>query len=226
MPITRCFGNPEALKATEHMTSRGFETMIIMQFGECLTTFSVTDLTMPALPEIDTNNVASLSDRRSLSKPVWFAVAATVLLAAFVGIRMTNSTTTYSSLEEQVLAHLDREPGALQVTSTPVSDSRLARAVADDIASMNHDAGLITYAQSCSINGNSVPHLVVQGKHGPITILLMPYEKVSAATTIDGVNIKGVILPVGDGSIAIIGNREEQLDAVKKNVLDSVVWST
>lgn len=186
----------------------------------------VPELTMPKLPEIDTENVASLSKRRTFSKPVWYAVAASVLLAAIVGIRMTNFNATYGSLEEQVLAHLDGEPGALQVTSTPVSDDRLARTVPDNIATMNHDAGLITYAQSCRINGNSVPHLVIQGEHGPITILLMPHEKVTEAKTIDGVNIRGVILPVGDGSIAIIGSREEQLDAVKQNVLDAVMWST
>jgi hypothetical protein len=91
---------------------------------------------------------------------------------------------------------------------------------------MNRDVGLITYAQSCSINGKDVPHLVIQGAHGPITILLMPHESVAEATTLDGVNVKGIILPVGDGSIAIIGDREEQLDQVKESVLDSVTWST
>jgi hypothetical protein len=187
---------------------------------------SVPDLTMPELPEIDTENVVSLSDRRSLSKPAWLAVAATVLLAAVVGIRMTNFGVNYGSLEDQVLAHMDGEPGALRVTSTPVSDGRLALVVPDSLATMNHDAGLITYAQTCLINGISVPHLVVQGEHGPITILLMPNEKISETKTIDGVNIQGVILQVGDGSIAIIGNREEQLDTVKKSVLDSVMWST
>ena len=149
-----------------------------------------------------------------------------MLLAAVVGIRMTNFGVTYGSLEDQVLAHLDGELGALQVTSTPVSDSRLALVVPNNVATMNHDAGLITYAQTCLINGISVPHLVVQGEHGPITILLMPNEKISETKTIDGVNIQGVILQVGDGSIAIIGNRDEQLDTVKKNVLDSVMWST
>jgi hypothetical protein len=54
----------------------------------------------------------------------------------------------------------------------------------------------------------------------------MPEENISAAKSLDGVNIQGVILPVGDGSIAIIGNREEQLERIKKNVLDSVMWST
>ncbi len=187
---------------------------------------NVPGLTMPELPEIDTEKVVSLVARRRLPKPVWFALAATVLLAVFVGIRTPDMVLMEGTLEEQVLAHLDHEPMALRVTNTPVSDSRLAEAVPGNLAQMNHDAGLITYAQSCVINGKTIPHLVIQGKYGPVTILLMPEEKVSAAKSLDGVNIQGVILPVGNGSIAIIGNREEQLEGIKKNVLDSVMWST
>jgi hypothetical protein len=153
-------------------------------------------------------------------------MAATILLAAVVGIRLTGMGVSYGTLEEQVLAHVDNEASALLPSSTPVSDRQLSRAVPNEIATMNRDVGLITYAQSCSINGKDVPHLVIQGAHGPITILLMPHESVAEATTLDGVNVKGIILPVGDGSIAIIGDREEQLDQVKESVLDSVTWST
>ena len=187
---------------------------------------SVPELVMPDLPDIETENVVSLSSRRVMSKPAWFAIAATVLLAAVIGIRMTGMGVSYGTLEQQVLAHVDHEPAALLPSSTPVSDSQLSSAVPKDIATMNHNAGLITYARSCTINGKDVPHLVIQGKHGPITILLMPHEEVAEATTLDGVNIKGIILPVGHGSIAIIGDREEELDQVKENVLDSVMWST
>ena len=90
---------------------------------------------------------------------------------------------------------------------------------------MNHERGCIPVAESCSINGRTV-HLVIQGARGPITILLMPEEPLAQASTFEGVNIKGILLPVGNGSIAIIGDREEQLDQVKENVLDSVMWST
>jgi hypothetical protein len=187
---------------------------------------SVPELVMPELPDIETDNVVTLSERRAISKPAWFAVAATVLIAAVVGIRMTGTGADYGTLSEQVLAHLDHEPAALLPTRTPVSDRELTRVVPENIAAMNHDAGLITYAMSCRINGKDVPHLVIQGEHGPITIMLMPHEKVVEASSIDGVNVQGIILPVGDGSIAIIGVREEQLDKVKQNVLDSVMWST
>ena len=181
---------------------------------------------MPELPDIETQNVVSLSSRRATPRPVWFAMAATVLLAAVVGIRMMGTDVSYGTLEEQVLAHVDHEASALLQSKTPVSERQLSRAVPKSISTISHDAGLITYAQSCRINGRAVPHLVLQGAHGPITILLMPEEPLAEATTIDGVSIKGIILPVGNGSIAIIGDREEQLDQVKENVLDSVMWST
>lgn len=186
----------------------------------------VPELMLPELPDVDVGTMTVLPVRRTSSRPVWFAVAATVLIAAFVGIRIFAPTVEYGSLEEQLLAHVDHEASALLPTTTPVSDRQLARAVPGNIATMNHDVGLITYAQSCSINGNDVPHLVIQGVHGPITILLMPEESVAEASTIEGVNVQGIILPVGDGSIAIIGDREEQLEDLKKKVLDSVMWST
>ncbi|MCH9694974.1 MAG: DUF3379 domain-containing protein [Gammaproteobacteria bacterium] len=187
---------------------------------------SVPELTMPELPDIDVEKVVSLESRRKLSKPMWFAMAASVALAAFIGFRISDVDTSYGTLEEQVLAHMDHEPAALKVTSTAVDADRVARVTAASVATMDSNIGLISYAQSCSINGRDVPHLVVQGEHGPITILLMPHEMVNAVRSLSGESIQGVILPVGDGSIAIIGEKEESLEAVKQKMVNSVTWST
>lgn len=187
---------------------------------------AVPELTMLELPSIDTENVVSLTARTSRSKPVWFALAASVMLAVVIGVRLFGVGVSYESLADEVLAHLDHEPAALRVTGTPVSEERLAKVVPASIAQPNHIAGLITYARSCKINGKTVPHLVIQGEHGPVTILLMPEEAVAEAVSLDGENIHGVILPVGNGSIAIIGARDEKLERIEKSVLSSVTWST
>ncbi len=187
---------------------------------------TVPELELPELPEIETENVVSIAARKPFSKPAWFALAATVVLAAFVGVRMFGVGVHYDSLADEVLAHLDHEPAALRVSSTPVTDTRLAKVVPADVAQLDHSAGLITYARSCEINGKTVPHLVIQGEHGPVTILLMPDEAVAEAVSLDGENVHGVILPVGTGSIAIIGAREEKLERIEKSVLNSVKWST
>ncbi len=186
----------------------------------------VPGLELPELPDISAENVVALSARKPLSKRTWLALAASVMLAAVIGYRMSGIGVEYDSLADEVLAHLDHEPAALRISSTPVSDRRLARVVPADVARPDHSAGLITYAQTCVINGNRVPHLVIQGEHGPVTILLMPEESIAEAESLDGEGIHGVILPVGGGSIAIIGEREEQLERIEKSVLDSVMWST
>jgi hypothetical protein len=185
----------------------------------------VPELDVPELPAIETDNVVTLPTRK-LSSPVWIAMAATVVLAAFVGFRMIGGGVEYPTLADELLAHIDHEHNSLVVTNVAISDERLTSVVPGDIARLDHSAGLITYAQSCVIGGHSVPHLVIQGEHGPVTILLMPDEMVSGPQRITGESVNGVILPVGDGSIAIFGEREESLDRIEKEVLDSVTWST
>ena len=186
----------------------------------------VPDLEIPELPELDTDNIVALPARRRVTTPAWFAIAATVVIAAFVGVRMVGNTQTYPSLTAEIVAHLDHEPRSLVVTDEPVGDRRLARVVPASIAEMNHDAGLITYARTCVINGKKIPHLVIQGEHGPVTILLMPDEMIDSTVEIHGESIDGVILSVGSGSVAIIGERDENLGNIQQNVLNSVTWST
>ena len=185
----------------------------------------VPELKLPDLPELDTSKVTALPPRR-FTRPAWLAVAATVTLAVFIGYGMLGSDVSNATLAEQILLHIDHEQGAFRVVDEAVTDKRLARVIPANIATLDHSAGLITYAQSCRINGREVPHLVIQGEFGPITILLMPGEKISVAQTIKGKNVHGIILPVGDGSIAIIGEDGERLERIEEQVKNSVTWNT
>ena len=186
----------------------------------------VPELVMPDLPDIEADNVTTLPARKRSRAPLWFAVAATVVLATSISLRMSDMFESHDSLADEILAHLDHEPGALRVTDVAVSDERLARIVPATLAVFDRSEALITYAQPCTIRGNEAPHLVVQGESGPVTIILLPDEKIAEAMPIDGDSVRGVILPVGDGSIAIIGNRDEPLEPIQKNVVESVTWTT
>ena len=186
----------------------------------------VPDLKLPELPDIESDNVVSLARGRRFSPPTWFAMAATVAVAAVLGVRLIGGGVEYESLADEVLAHVDGEPHAMRVTDVAVADDRLHDVVTADIAEMDHGAGLITYAQTCVINGHDVPHLVIQGQQGPIMILLMPEEMIDAAVNLSGEHVNGVILPVGNGSIAIVGGRTERLENVQEQILNSVTWTT
>lgn len=199
----------------------------MLSLDEKITTalnLSVPELHVPDLPDIDVDNVVALQPRKR-NTATWLAIAATVVIAATLGFRMM-SDVQYESLEAEILAHLDHEPHSLVVTDRAVSDVRLAAVMPSDLSTMGHSAGLVTYAQTCDINGKSVPHLVIQGERGPVTILLLPDEKIDAAVDLSGNHIDGVLLPVGRGSIAIIGERGERIDAISNTVRNSVMWDT
>ena len=188
----------------------------------------VPELRLPDLPDIEEDNVVNMPFQRKgrKSMPLWIGMAASFALAAVIGIQLigTDPAGEYS-LSEEILAHLDHEPGALRATNVAVSEDRLSRVVNPSVGTMDRDVGLVTYAQSCIINGKTVPHLVIQGEKGPVTLLLMPDEMVDGAITLDGEGVNGVILPVGNGSVAIIGERDEALGQIEQRVIDSVEWS-
>lgn len=189
---------------------------------------SVPALKMPELPEIESEKVVSLDTRRRLRTPVWLALAATFAFAAVIGVRGFLAPGDYLSLDDEILAHMSHEPYSRTVTTAAVSEDRLRSVVPASMANLSADTGLITYAQSCEINGHLIPHLVIQGENGPVTILLLPNERIDAARMLEGNGFNGVLLPVGNGSIAIIGENEdpESLRRIQQRLTNSVSWTT
>jgi len=189
-------------------------------------TIKTPELSMPELPPIEDDNVVNMPFAARRKAPTWMAIAASFALAAFIGVQLvSNQADDGISLEEEILAHLDHEPGAFRETVNPVGDARFSRVVNPDIGTMDRNLGLITYAQSCVINGKTVPHLVLQGENGPITLLLMPDEMVDMARTFMGESVNGVIIPHNGGSIAIVGESEQAIGEIEQRVIDSVEWS-
>ena len=54
----------------------------------------------------------------------------------------------------------------------------------------------------------------------------MPEVHISEAIELNGERLEGVIIPVGKGSVAILGERDEPLKLIEQKILNSVTWST
>lgn len=184
----------------------------------------VPELSIPELPEVD--NVVTMTTRRRFAVPTWVGMAAGLALAAYFGLLILNSGSPEVPLAEQVAAHFAHEEGSRIVTNVAVSERTLDSVVSNDVAEMDDNVGLITYARSCIINGKTIPHLVIQGEKGPVTLLLMPDEPIDKPISLDSDAINGVILPNGKGSIAIVGERGEELERIGNRVVNSVKWKT
>lgn len=193
-------------------------------------TIDVPPLQMPELPAIDAlaDNVVSLQPKRkpTFTMPTWIGIAAGLALAAVIGVQfVANDSLTDQALATEILAHVDHELWTMQVTDESVTDARLSEVMAANEGTMSTGIGLVSYAQSCIINGRTIPHLVVQGKDGPITVLLMPEEMVSMPVELDGQGVTGMIFPMGDGSVAIVGDRNTNFEEIREKVTTAVEWS-
>lgn len=191
----------------------------------------VPPLQMPELPPVDADadNVVSMATKRRqiFTMPTWIGVAAGFVLAAVIGMQfMANDSLSDRALAEEVLAHVDHELWTMQITDESVTDERVRQVMAVNNGTIDTNVGLVSYAQSCVINGRTIPHLVVQGKDGPITVLLMPEEMVSMPVELEGTGITGVIFPMGDGSVAIVGDRKFDFEEIREKVSTAVEWST
>jgi hypothetical protein len=86
---------------------------------------------------------------------------------------------------------------------------------------------VVSYARSCLVNGRWVPHLVVQGETGPVMVLLLAREPLAQPQPLDlpAENLRGAIVPVGGGSIAILGQDGETLEAMQQALAEAVEWT-
>ena len=130
-------------------------------------------------------------------------------------------------LVAEILEHWHEEPGSWETTDVRVSPASLAEITSGEAVVDAGRLGLVSYVRSCFVRERWVPHLVVQGEEGPVMLLLLPHERVMSPVPIDlpEEGLRGVILPVGDGSVAVLGTDAESLEPISQRVADAVEWS-
>jgi hypothetical protein len=158
----------------------------------------------------------------------WMAVAASVLLGVAIagGVWLT---LPQRSLAAAVVAHMAEEPEAWQRTAA-VADSELNNVLKDSKLRLKPDAGIVSYASSCSFRGHRVPHLVVQTPSGPVTVMVLVHESVRKPMQFDDEGYSGTIVPVpGHGSIAVLMRDAKagrgEIERIAARVDDSIVWT-
>lgn len=162
-----------------------------------------------------------LLDRRR-----WMALAASIAGGVMIGTLLWVSAPK-TSLAEDVVRHMAHEPGVMVPTSAPADAATLGRVLDRGGIRFDPDAGLVSYAESCRFRGHKVPHLVVQTDAGPVTVMVLRNERVSAPVPFAEGGYTGTLLPAGPGSIAVLGQEpREVLDQVAEQVAAAVEWTT
>ena len=158
--------------------------------------------------------------RSAMIAPRRFALAASVLgaiaLATLGWFWFPRAT-----LAAEVIEHVELEPQSW-VRRDSIPQAALDGVLKRSGVSAHFAPGSVTYAQNCWFRGHLVPHLVVRDARGAVTVLLLAAEQVSAKASFDEDGYRGVILPVGKGSIAVLARDEMRVEEVADQMLQAL----
>jgi len=167
-------------------------------------------------------DVRSVPARR-VTRP-WreYALAAGVVLAVAAATLVWLLRPT-DSLARDVVAHVRAEPDSW-LSTINVSAGSIDHALKSSGVGLDLASDKIVYAQSCWFHGHYVPHLVVQTTQGPVTVLILRHEHVKARDEFREGGMTGVIVPAGDGSIAVLARGRGPVPAIAAELRQEVHW--
>lgn len=165
---------------------------------------------------------AASRSRGPTRKKTWsrWALAASVAVASMLVVWLLRPS---ESLAHDVVEHVEYESGSW-TSHEQISPADVKEALAKAGAELDMSSDKIMYAHSCVFHGHVVPHLVVTTPSGPVTVMVLSEEHVAKRIAFHEDGMSGVITPAPHGSLAIIMQGNENMDAVAQNVQQSIHW--
>jgi hypothetical protein len=153
---------------------------------------------------------------------VWsgWALAASVAVASVLIIWALRPSDT---LAHDIVAHVEYESDSW-LSKEPASPASVSDTLAKAGVALDMSSDKVMYARTCLFRGHLVPHLVVHTPRGPVTVLILPDEKVAHRTGFHEDGMTGVITPAPHGSIAVLALGNDSVDAASEEVQKSVRW--
>ncbi len=165
-------------------------------------------------------NVTPLRSRR----PVYLALAASVLLAVTVTLGLWRQSTDMP-MDREIIAYVDTHVHPVaSATAQTVSMPQLNGMLREFGIRSAEVPGKVTMAERCIIRKRPGVHLVLQGEMGPVDVLLMPDEKVDKKMMLDSKDKHGMVVPCPRGSMAIVGRIGEPLDLYEQRLMGAFSW--
>ena len=159
--------------------------------------------------------------------PRWtapFALAASLgSVALLVGVLWSGFPR--ASLAADATAHMAHEPAAWS-TTVPLPGARVAPALQRQGIRLRPGVVDVTYVQTCWFRGRRVPHLVVAGEGGPVTVLVLTGEPVVSRQSFEERGYRGVLVATERGGLAVLARDVDAVDveAAAARALDALQY--
>jgi hypothetical protein len=121
------------------------------------------------------------------------------------------------ALGRMAVAHVASEPDLLDTAgrgAVPLREARLLlRNLGVDAPPRLAAGPTLRYAGPCQIGEQRGAHLVMDGKRGPVTALVLPATPQAGFARVHAGAFDALLMPRGDGAVALVGERGEPLGA-------------
>ena len=167
----------------------------------------------------------------------YYAIAATLLLAVGVTFSlMFNSGPSSAEIAfgNEVIQHLYVDEVEINAITAGTDSSILAmpvinQAMADSgtrLVNVDFLQGIpVRMAKPCPVlPAYQSAHLVIQGSQGAVSIIVVNNSPVSLEYTIRDDRFEGVVVPMGEGNMILLGESDENLDQYKDLFSEGVDW--
>ncbi len=150
------------------------------------------------------------------------ALAASVAAAVLLG-GLVLWFESRPSLASDVFAHIDETSYAL--TSTTILDDNTVAGVFGWFgAKASSELGDVSFANVCSFRDKRVAHVVLQDSHSPVTVIIMPAERLESPMHLGAGDRNGLLLPYAGGSMAIVAEPGRRLQDLAGRVQSAIRW--
>lgn len=90
-------------------------------------------------------------------------------------------------------------------------------------STFNDIPGHIYYVNHCGFGDKNALHMVMETSHGKVTVFVVP-EKSSDMTPFNDQSMQGVVVPVRNASLIVVGEKGQDVSPVAKNLRDELNW--
>lgn len=155
------------------------------------------------------------SRRDTLRRNGLWAIAATFILS--LGLAIYFPQTAPLSLEASVLAHVEDEQRHMQAHDN-VNFDTVNQRMRKYGMQLKKPVATVNFAMSCPMRHTRGFHMVFQGDHGPVTVLVMPGDFIAQRKQVADQRFQGVVMPTQNGSMAIVAENAQDLASMEQRL--------
>lgn len=145
------------------------------------------------------------------------------LITAFSLFLILPKTLSSDTLAQEVVNHIHEDTHALNV-QMHVPKTHIDTMLASYGGKLNGPIGQVSYLGHCIVGGHTGIHMVLNTSQGIVTVLLLPTQKINDSILLNDRQLSGILYPAQKGSIAIISEKPEAIEATRLQIDQNLNW--